>query len=129
MVKINNKEFTIYNLDSEQTIYERIAANMNTLPKFLIFPAEIPTIVDFSIDQNIDVHNLIDVIKNGTDITSVYKEIKTYENETIGTFTLKDIVNYYTILNLNFIKTYDQLTSTGFENFGISTIERDIKNI
>jgi len=129
MVKINNEEFKTYDLDSEQTIYQRIAANMNTLPKFLYFPAGIPTIEDFSIDQNIEVVNLIDVIKKGTDIASVYNEIKKYENKTIGTFSVRDIINYYTILNSNFTETYNQLSVSGYEFYGISTLKDDINKI
>jgi hypothetical protein len=127
MVKINNEEFKTYVLDSEQTIYQRIAANMNTLPRFLYFPAGIPTIEDFSIDQNIEVVNLIDIIKKGTDITSVYNEIKKYENKTIGTFSVRDIINYYTILNSNFTEAYNKLL--GHEIFGISTLKSDIEKI
>jgi len=127
MVKINNEEFKTYDLDSEQTIYQRIAANMNTLPNFLYFPAGIPTIEDFSIDQNIEVVNLIDIIKKGTDITSVYNEIKKYENKTIGTFSVRDIINYYTILNSNFTETYDQWF--GYEEFAISSLKTNIEKI
>ncbi len=34
MVFVNGKKILIYNLDTEQTILERIAAKLNTLPKF-----------------------------------------------------------------------------------------------
>ena len=53
MVKINNRDFKIYDLDSEKTINERIAVDMKTHPNFLVFPNGIPTIETFSKDQNI----------------------------------------------------------------------------
>ena len=108
MVKINNEEFRLYDLDSEQTLYERIASTMNTLPKFLIFTTGIPSIEDFSIEQNIVVLDLLDVIKKGDDIASVYKKIKEYQNNTIGTFSISEIIDNYTLLNLKFTNQYIQ---------------------
>jgi hypothetical protein len=35
MLKINNKQFDIYDIDTNENILNRIAINMNTLTKYL----------------------------------------------------------------------------------------------
>ena len=135
MVKINNEEFRLYDLDSEQTLYERIASTMNTLPKFLIFTTGIPSIEDFSIEQNIVVLDLLDVIKKGDDIASVYKKIKEYQNNTIGTFSISEIIDNYTLLNLKFTNQYIQslnlpeLEFILFRDYYTGTLKNEINQI
>ena len=107
MVKINDKEFTTYDLDTIKTIYERIAAGMNTLPKFLIFknglPPDIPV---FSTNINIQVDNLLNIIENEKNIYELYKHIKSLEDNLVENITLQNCVYYYVILNKHFNESY-----------------------
>ena len=106
MVKINNKDFKTYDLDSNKTIYERIAADMNTLPKFLIFKEGIPDIEVFSTNQNIEVIDLLDIISNTPNIYDLYKDIKNVEKNLVENMSLQECVYYYIILNKNFDEKY-----------------------
>ena len=107
MVKINNKQFKIYDLDSNKTIYERIAADMKTLPKFLIFKGGIPDIEIFSTDKNIEVLNLLDIIENTPNIKEIYTQIKNFEEELVENIIFQNCVYYYTILNKDFDNNYN----------------------
>ena len=107
MVKINNRDFKIYDLDSEKTINERIAVDMKTLPNFLIFPNGIPSIEMFSKDQNIDVIDLLDIIKRGSNIVDVYDKLKEYEDVTIGNISMTEFIKIYTVLNENFTQVHN----------------------
>lgn len=60
MALVNDKKFPVYDLDTKETIINRIAAVYETLPKFLYFSEEIPE--DFK-HMNIHVENLFDNIK------------------------------------------------------------------
>ena len=74
MVRINGKNFHVYNLDNEQSIINRIASNMDTLPEYIYFPQGIPT--DFMINKNIKVENLLDEIKSDqVDVNVMYENI------------------------------------------------------
>ena len=65
MVLINNKNFEVYNLDNVDSILNRIAANFNTIKKFLYFPDGIPTIKDFNQKtKNIVVEDILNIISN-----------------------------------------------------------------
>lgn len=108
MVKINGKDFRLYDLDSENTIYERIAGVMNTLPKYLIFPDGIPNIEDFYTDEDNIVLNLHDIIREGENIISVYDEIKKYKDKTIGSLSMSEIISNFIMLNKNFKTKYNQ---------------------
>lgn len=46
MVRFNRKNFTVYDLDTLDSIYSRIAGELKTLPKYLYFPNGIPTDTD-----------------------------------------------------------------------------------
>ena len=102
MVKINNKEFKTYDLDSETTIFSRIASEMKTLPKFLIFTDGIPDIEVFAVDENIEVLNLLEIIINTTNIYDLYNEVKKYKDKILEYFDLQNCVRYYMLVNKNF---------------------------
>ena len=127
MVKINNKDFKTYDLDSNKTIYERIAADMNTLPKFLIFKEGIPDIEVFSTNQNIEVIDLLDIISNTPNIYDLYKDIKNVEKNLVENMSLQECVYYYIILNKNFDEKYK--LSSEFEILKSNTIEELAKNV
>jgi hypothetical protein len=128
MVKINDREFKTYDLDTLKTIYERIAADMKTLPKFLIFKNGLPDIALFSTNKNIEVDNLLDSIKNIENIYELYKKVKTIEENMLENITLQNCVYYYIILNKNF--NYQYKIATEYSDIiKIQTIKDIVSNI
>lgn len=65
MVLINNKAFTLYELDTTDSILQRIASTMKTTKKYLYFPNGIPDF--YAVDDNIIVQNIINIIKAHAD--------------------------------------------------------------
>jgi len=63
MVHIQNKAFKLYQLDTEDSILQRIASTMKTTKKYLYFPEGIP---DFHLvgDNNIVVRDILYIIKS-----------------------------------------------------------------
>ncbi len=47
MVLINGQNFQTYDLDSVQSIINRLASQYNTLPKYIYFPNGVPNINTF----------------------------------------------------------------------------------
>jgi hypothetical protein len=80
MVYVNGKKFIIYDLDTKQTILERIASDMKTLPKYLYFESGIPDFTSLD-DNNIVVKNMLNIFK--------------------GDIELDDFTDYVSKLNLN----------------------------
>lgn len=80
MVLINeNFDFIIYDLDTQESIIERIATELKTIPKYLYFPNGIPTVKEFSEKDNIFVENLLESITDksvGYNFIEVFKKIK-----------------------------------------------------
>jgi hypothetical protein len=78
MVKINGKNFKIYDLDTLDIILVRIASEYNTIPKYLYFNDGLPTIEDFKSKKNIQVENLLSLIINSDSdhFTFVLNKIK-----------------------------------------------------
>ena len=79
MVKINNKEFQIYELlDTEESILNRIAVKLNTFQKYIYFTNGIPKIEDFYTDGNIIVEDVFSTITNYDNINfeKLYEEVK-----------------------------------------------------
>ena len=81
MVYINeNYQFIVYNLDTQQSAINRLAADMETLPKYLYFPDGIPTIEKFyEEDGNIRVEDLFKIITSedaGYDFNEIFKQLK-----------------------------------------------------
>lgn len=58
MVLINGKEFKIYELDSVETIINRIASQYDTIPKYIYFPLGKPNINLFLSTSNVEIENL-----------------------------------------------------------------------
>jgi hypothetical protein len=96
MVKFNNIEMKIYDLDTEETIYDRLASIMNTLPKFLYFPNRVPELEDIYKNINIEVQDIRDVFKKNS-ITDIYKYIDT--EKLLYPFSIYKIIYEYIIFN------------------------------
>ena len=114
MVKINNKEFKIYDLDNLDTIKSRISTELNTLPEYLLnfnFSIE-----DIKNKSNINVQDLLEILRNTSYFSEFYKQYKNYVEDVnvsklIETFILfnknfnnKDIKDYLVLLIKNDIE-------------------------
>ena len=65
MVHVNGKDFVIYELDTYQSIIDRIAASLETLPTYLYFSdGFLDKIEDFYNDEDINVEDIIQIISN-----------------------------------------------------------------
>ena len=64
MVRINNKfDFDVYQFDTFQTVAERLAAVMNTLPKYLYLEVPVKTISEFREKENETIGDLLTDMK------------------------------------------------------------------
>ncbi len=81
IITVNGLIFNIYDLDTNETVRNRIAVSMNTLPKYLYFENSL----DINSNKEITVENIIDIIDNLTDTKFIdfYEEIKHKLNDNI----------------------------------------------
>jgi hypothetical protein len=81
MVRINETyQFDVYDLDTQQSTTERLAAEMNTIPKYLYFPNGTPDITDFhNKDENIYVEDILEIITSdsaGYNFVTIFNNLK-----------------------------------------------------
>ena len=57
-----HKDFFVYELDTPNSVINRLASEMNTIPKFLYFTEGIPSLKKLHEDQPIEVENLLNTI-------------------------------------------------------------------
>jgi len=95
MIRVNGKDLAIYNLDTNQSIISRIAARMNTLPKYLYGVPE--NILE---SKEIKVRDILGAIKKNasesTDFNEFLEKIKPYLSPKID---IKTDVLYVWLLN------------------------------
>src|SRR6056297_1970301 len=96
MVQINGKFLLdIYDLDTQQSAIQRIAAKLKTIPRYLYFPDGKPTMDDLSQqDSNINARDLLAIIKStvfGMDFIKLYEKIKDQIEEN-GLGLLQDVL-------------------------------------
>ena len=116
-LNINNKKFPVFYLDTKQTVINRIAYNLKTIPDFLCFPFG-----EWNLDtkSNIVVKNLIDLVRSEKQISfeNFWKKIKTtcsWEDP------LKDVLIPYLIYN-------PQLDNQDFAFYSLVIID-ELRNI
>ena len=107
MVKLNDSDFPLYEQDTQTTILERIAATLNTLPKYLYFPHGIPDISEFRSKADIIVENLLQtIIDSEMDFTKLWNDIEGKENQqNLDIFT--DILEPFIFMNESLQKPQD----------------------
>ena len=134
MVFVNGKKILIYNLDTERTILERIASKLNTLPKFLFFMNEVPTIKEFHNDVlQIEVEDLFKLIKDNSfneNFSEFYDKIKNKLQS--KDLTIKDIVDVYITYNKSLHDLQDSVDTDyiiDYMFFYLDTIKKQTKNI
>jgi len=64
MVKVNETNFIVYDMDTLQTIINRIASRLETIPKYLYFKDGLPDIEVFKTGNNIEVEDILSILKN-----------------------------------------------------------------
>ena len=107
MVYFKNQEqyiqLDIYNLDTEETVLNRLAARLNTLYRYLYFPAGVPTIEGMlnsnSEEDAIEVINILYLIKSAPNFADLYDELPP-----IDKITIDDIVTLYISYNEQFLQ-------------------------
>ena len=107
MVKINGIDFKIYELDTLDSIIRRIAAKMNTIPKYLYFENGIPNLDEFKSDDNIIVEDFLDYIKtnsSGLDFAEFFSTVENYV-EQLELDLMEDIFIYFILFNESLLST------------------------
>ena len=110
MVLVNGKtEFTVYELDTLQTIIVRLAGSMDSLPKYMYFPDGIPTLDDFKNNKPVNVINLFDMIANSNTLifSNFYDKIKDKLSQQKLDIT-DDIILPFIAFNRELINTKDK---------------------
>ena len=123
----NNNEIKIYNLDDFDSIINRIAVDMKTLPELLYFPDGIPTTDDFMNNENIKVENLTIDIENSTSFTELYEIIQIKENGRVK-LDKKNILKYYILLNKKFDAEYNLLSEYESNMYLKDLLNKDVND-
>jgi len=118
-------DFIIYDLDTQKSAIIRLAAILQTIPKYLYFPEPegIPDIQKFrEKDRKIIVENLLETIiseKNGIDFVKLFKVLKDKLSQQKLDLH-EDILRVFIVLNKTFTKTKDV-------NFFLLSIQKEIE--
>jgi len=94
-MRVNKKQFTVYELDNEETIINRIASDLNTIPKYIYFSDGIPEDLESS---SVSVENLLELIKKQKNAKELYKNISAKISQRDLNF-IDDVVKPFVIFN------------------------------
>lgn len=116
MVYINETELTLYDLDTLDSILNRIASNLNTINKFLYFPDGIPTLNDFKTKDSIKVENLFKSIKkHNTNFSDLYGNIlNKLEQQKLS---VDEVVKIYIVYNTTIGEAFKKLDQEYKESY------------
>lgn len=139
MVQINgNYQFNIYNLDTQQSVINRLAAEMKTLSKYLYFPNGIPTIDDFHKNENIYVEDLLKTITDdnaGYEFNSIFEQVKNKLGQQ-KLDLIEDIFIPFVVFNKTLIEIpedmqgiYILMLQTEIDNANIFTNKQNVNKI
>ena len=107
------KEFFVYELDTQESVVNRLASELNTLPKFLYFTDGIPSMERLRDETPIKVENLLDTIttseKGFEDLIEELNEGNKLKQQKLTTI---DILSLFFAYNKSIIKTYTEIEST-----------------
>lgn len=78
MVRFNNVQFKVYDLDTIDSVFDRLAANLKSLSKYLYFPDGLPNMDMIYSDQNINVENLYETIITNSSTTESIEQIENF---------------------------------------------------
>lgn len=95
MVRVNGKNFPVYELDNTQSVINRIASTLNTAPKYVYFPDGIPEDIK---STDLQVENLLDQIKAEDKVKNLYTDILPKISQQQLNF-IKDIAIPFVIYN------------------------------
>ena len=74
MIKLNGTEFRIYLMDNVESVKERIATELSTLPKYLYFETELNLSPGYN-NKVIDILTVIKQYRNTIDFDQLYKKV------------------------------------------------------
>lgn len=113
MVRVNGDEFEVFTLDTEQSFISRLAAKMETLPKYLYFnqPININNLPENITVENI-LNNLGDIPLDVTEFINLYQTI-TEKNENLSG---DDIVIPYIVFNIK-LNDMGKNNDDGFKSY------------
>lgn len=120
MVLINGSDFEIYDLDTQESVLNRLASQYKTIPKYLYFPDGIPKFNQET--KNIKVIDLYGILidkKIGIGFLKIYEDIKDKISQK-NLDLYNDIILPYIALNPKF--------SDQNRDLYILSVENDIKN-
>jgi len=106
MVQINGKEFEIYDLDTDISIINRIASDLNTLPKYLYFPDGPPVMEQFKTNTNINIEDTLVLLKNNTSIISFDSLYEYLKNKILISNVTSDLIEPFIVYNPELIQQY-----------------------
>jgi hypothetical protein len=121
MVKINGKKFHIYDLDTPDSIFSRLAMELKTIPKYLYFPNDIPTIEQLLGNDNIVVEDLMAEIKENTEKSSTFE----YVYNSLNTKIVQKDLNLLLDVFVSFI-VYNNELKEQHANFTFMQIQDDL---
>lgn len=78
MVRFNNVQFKVYDLDTIDTVFDRLASNLKSLPNYLYFPDGLPTMDMIYSDININVENLYETIISNSSKADSFEQIQIF---------------------------------------------------
>lgn len=102
MVRFNNKDMKIYDLDTEDTIFKRLASDLNTKVELLYFQDGIPTLEQLYQNTDIIVIDLKNIIENATNIKDIYNFIHKEEDNVehmLKKLSIFDLISLYITFN------------------------------
>jgi hypothetical protein len=117
MIRVNNTDFKVYDLDTPVTFTERIAAELHTLPKYLYFPEPVPQVPSEARSLNVD--DLLDEIKENARISTNFSEfLNTIRDRIPEELDItKDILYVWLAFNTE-IQRQKTRSQTAFEKIG-----------
>jgi hypothetical protein len=121
MVSLNGTPFNIYNLDTEETLKERIAAKLNTLPSYILFKKNGKITHKNENIENIEAIDMLEEIKEDVaveniDIIPLYERYSKYLSD--GLIIIKPWLAYNNFLEN---KTLEFAAISSIESLGFDS--------
>ena len=137
-----DKDFFVYELDTQDSVIKRLASELNTIPKFLYFNYGIPSIEELNEDTPIKVENLLNtIITTNKEFVELINELNQENKLEQQNLQVLDIISLFFAYNQELIENYKKLESkradlghiflkfkTDIETIGLDIRIEDIKN-
>jgi len=119
MVLVNGEEISVYKLDTEKTLLSRIAAHLDTLPRYVYgLPPNL-----LKKDGEIQAKNLLAVIKKDGKKSTDFAAFLAKNSDRLGNLDLKKDVLYVWLVYNSQIESFSQYSPIFLEQFGQSLVD------